>query len=292
MESAVIAIVKGGLGNQLFIYAAARALALRTGRSLYLDGRRGFTHDSYGRSYRLNRFPIEAEPMPENWRIAPTLKHPRHKLIRAWNKCLPRNRRGYLAERHHLDATQLTALNPYRKRVTLLGYWQREDYFADHAAAIHAELAPPEPPDARNLELGRELAAADSVSLHVRRVRYQPRLAQDYYQAAIDAARAAIAHPRFVIFGDDLDWPRERLDFGNAPLETVSHNADDELADFWLMTRCRHAIVANSSFSWWGAWLGTPLVGRRVFFPARPGWPMKAAFGWQTVSNVLESDLP
>jgi hypothetical protein len=59
MSPAVIAIVKGGLGNQLFIYAAARALALRTGRTLHLDTTRGYTNDDYGRSYRLNRFPIQ-----------------------------------------------------------------------------------------------------------------------------------------------------------------------------------------------------------------------------------------
>ena len=91
MPKAVITIIKGGLGNQLFIYAAARALALRTGRTLYLDTRRGYSGDSYERSYRLNQFPIVAESMPEQWRIAPHLKHPRHKLIRAVSKLLPRN---------------------------------------------------------------------------------------------------------------------------------------------------------------------------------------------------------
>ena len=161
MSPAVIAIVKGGLGNQLFIYAAARALALRTGRVLYLDSTRGYTQDDYGRSYRLNRFPITAEPMPEGWRIAPTLKHPRHKIIRALNKLLPRDQRSYFAERHHTPPTQLTALQPRRERITLLGYWQNEAYFADHAATIRAELAIPAPTDDQNRVLGEKLAARE-----------------------------------------------------------------------------------------------------------------------------------
>ncbi len=286
--SAIIAIMKGGLGNQMFIYAAARALALRTGRQLYLDVKRGYKADTYGRSYRLDRFLITAESMPEDWRVAPTLKHPRHKVIRALNKLLPRNQRGYLAERHHMDARQLTVLQPMRERVTLLGYWQDEAYFYDQADGIRRELAPPEPADARNRELGREMAAGEAVFLHVRRVRYNLRLEAAYYQAAIDAVQRDVRNPRFYLFGDDLEWPRATLNFGDSEVRSVDHNSGDELADLWLMTQCRHAIVANSSFSWWGAWLGRPDAGRKVFGPTEPGWPIKPASGWRLLSNSLE----
>lgn len=288
MSSAVIAIVKGGLGNQLFIYAAARALALRTGRSLYLDARRGYTHDDYGRSYRLNRFPLQAMPMPEAWRIAPTLKHPRHKIIRAVSKLLPRNSRSYIAERHNLPPTQLTELEPHPARITLLGYWQDEAYFADHADTIRGELSPPAPPDPQNLALGEKLVACESVFLHFRRVRYEHLLGRDYYQAAIDAVVAKLTHPRFVLFGDDLDWPRQNLDFRGANVESVPHNSADELADLWLMSRCRHAIVANSSFSWWGAWLGDAAAGRLVFVPAQVGWSLAMPERWQRIPNQIK----
>jgi hypothetical protein len=287
-KPAVIAIVKGGLGNQLFIYAAARALALRTGRTLYLDTLRGYTHDTYERSYRLDRFPIQAKSMPEAWRVAPTLKHPRHKLIRAFNKFLPGDQRGYLAERHPLGAEQLTELQPVRERVTLLGYWQAEDYFREQAEAIRRELSPPVPMDACNRELGAEMATCESVFLHVRRVRYNPKLDDCYYQKAIDEVRGSLLNPRFYLFGDDLDWPRERLNFGGSEVQSVAHNAGDELADMWLMKQCRHAVVANSSFSWWGAWLATPNENRKVYAPADPGWPIKPASGWRLLQNALE----
>lgn len=288
MSSAVIAIVKGGLGNQLFIYAAARALALRTGRALYLDTTRGYTKDDYGRSYRLDRFPIKAEPMPEEWRIAPTLKHPRHKIIRTLNKLLPRNQRTYFAERHNTSPAQLTALNPRRDRITLLGYWQNEAYFADYATALRAELAPPQPADEKNRALGEKFAASESVFLHFRRVRYWNLLGRDYYQAAIDAALARLSRPHFVLFGDDLNWPQQNLDFRGASVELVTHNSSDELADLWLMSRCRHAVVANSSFSWWGAWLGDAMPNRPVFAPTQIGWDIVMPDRWQRIANTIE----
>jgi len=291
MSSAVIAIVKGGLGNQLFIYAAARALALRTGRTLYLDATRGYTKDDYGRSYRLDRFSLKAEPMPEEWRIAPTLKHPRHKIIRALNKLLPRNQRAYFGEQRNASTAQLTALNPRRDHITLLGYWQNEDYFADHATTLRAELAPPTPGDEKNRALAEKLTASESVFLHFRRVRYWNLLGRDYYQAAIDAARAKLSKPHFVLFGDDLNWPQQNLDFRGANVELITHNSSDELADLWLMNRCRHAVVANSSFSWWGAWLGDTISNRLVFAPTQVGFPIAMPKRWQRITNqILPTD--
>jgi hypothetical protein len=284
---AVIAIPKGGLGNQLFIYAAARALALRTGRTLYLDATRGYTKDDYGRSYRLNRFPIQAEPMPEAWRIAPTLKHPRHKIIRTLNKFLPRAQRTYFGEQRHTPPTQLTTLQPRRDRITLLGYWQNEAYFADHAATIRRELTPPAPTDDKNRALGEKFAASESVFLHFRRVQYWNLLGRDYYQAAIDAARAKLSNPHFVLFGDDLNWPQQHLDFRGASVELIAHNSGDELADLWLMSRCRHAVVANSSFSWWGAWLGDTKADRLVFAPTQVGHPIAMSDRWQRLANII-----
>lgn len=290
MTKAVIAIIKGGLGNQLFIYAAARAMALRSDRRLFLDTLRGYTNDSYGRNFRLDRFPIAADPMPEEWRIAPTLRHPRHKIIRAWNKCLFRKFRSYIAERHHLDASQLTALDPVRDRVTLLGYWQDEAYFSDYSAKIREDLTLPTPSDSKNLDAGERFLGLESVSLHIRRARYNPRLQAAYYQEAIERIRERVTNPHFVVFGDDPEWARVKLDFRGCTKDVIGHNSNDELADLWLMGRCRHAIVANSSFSWWGAWLARPSPTRQIFFPANPGFKIRAAQCWQSIPNFLDID--
>lgn len=283
----VIAIVKGGLGNQLFIYAAARAFALRTGRKLFLDSIRGFQKDGYGRQYRLDRFPIQAATMPEEWKIAPDLKHLRHKTIRAFNKFLPRESRSYLSEIREQGAEQLTALFPIKSRVTLLGYWQDEDYFSDFSLQIRDELAVPAPSDSRNSEAGKRYSEIESVSLHIRRVRYNPCLTSDYYQKAIGKIKERIANPHFVVFGDDPEWARRELDFGGCGMDLVTHNPEDELADLWLMGQCRHAIVANSSFSWWGAWLGGRHEDQAVCFPSEPALPIRSARGWHRIPNLV-----
>jgi hypothetical protein len=171
--------------------------------------------------------------------------------------------------------------------VTLLGYWQNEGYFAAHADAIRAEVTPPAPTDDRNRRLGEQLAAMESVFLHFRRRQYWNLLGADYYQGAIDAARARLPHAQFVLFGDDLDWPQRQLDFRGTPPLVVGHNAGDELADLWLMSRCRHAVVANSSFSWWGAWLGEDQPGRLVCAPASTGLPLVMPERWRLIPNTV-----
>lgn len=290
MANAVISIIKGGLGNQLFIYAAGRAFSLRTGREFHVDTIRGFTDDSYGRTYRLNHFPIKARTMPEEWRVAAKLRHPRHKLIRALNKLVPRDCRTYLAEKSCLGVGQLLDRKPHAKGVTLSGYWQDERYFADYAEEIREELCPPMPSDEANLVLGHSLKESQSVGIHIRRVRYRDKLDAGYYQAAVARFITGSSRPRFVIFGDDLQWALERISFDGGSVETVSHNAGDEIADLWLMTRCRHFIAANSSFSWWGAWLGKQEEGRVVCFPEAPAWPIRSGFGWQSIPNLIETE--
>jgi hypothetical protein len=282
-ERSLVAIVRGGLGNQLFIYAMARAMALRTGRTLYLDTVRGYQADDFGRSFRLDRFSVAASVMPEALRIAPTLKHPRHKFIRAINKVLPVAWRSYLAEREDTPADFVRRFDSQRRCVTLLGYWQDERFFADVAAALQSELAPPEPANEQVLVQGARFASAESVFLHVRRTRYSPLLGAGYYQSAIDQAHATLTNPLFIVFGDDLAWVKSSLDFRGAATDFQTYAENDELTDLWLMTQCRHAIVANSSFSWWAAWLGRA-ANRKIWAPASTGLPLVMPPDWIRVS--------
>lgn len=283
-DRVLIAIVKGGLGNQLFIYATARALALKTGRILYLDAVRGYVADDFGRSYRLNRFGIDAALMPESWRVAPNLRHPRAKLIRALNKFLPKKWRFYVAERSDTRPGELLKHGCKAKRVTLLGYWQDEAYFTDCASRLREELCPPMPDSSAVRARGERFRGIESVFLHVRRHRYSPLLDVGYYQKAVDKACAELLSPVFVIFGDDIEWVVNNVDFRGASYEPQDYDSGDELTDLWLMTRCRHAIIANSSFSWWAAWLGGAAGSeRRVWAPSRSGLPLKRAEGWEPV---------
>ena len=285
MKPAVVAIIKGGLGNQLFAYAGARAYALRHGRELFLDDDSGFLRDGYGRSFRLDRFPIAARPAPPGLRLGDP-KGLRHKLVRSWNKLLPGALRGYYAEKSGRAASRILDFHSRRRIIHLNGYWQDENCFIDFAPRIRAELDPPAPADAADRRIERSIENACSVSLHIRRIRYSPCLGTDYHQSGISAALAALPDCRFEVFGDDPSWAREHLDFLGAPVRFHDAGGGDELRDFRLMTRCRHAITANSSFSWWAAWLH-PQPGKRVWFPANPGWPVRAAAGWILLPNSL-----
>lgn len=286
----VVTLVKGGLGNQLFCYAAARALALRLGRPLALDIITGYRRDDYGRSFRLGRFPIQAEVARPEWCLGGDTHSWRHRLARNGNKLLPLARRSYLAEkrRHGVELLMLAQPSPSR-RVYLNGYWQDERFFEDAAGVIRAELEPPAPVTAGGLETLRRIGEPGfSVMVHVRRVRYSPKLGADYYRSAVRQCLAVEPRARFFVFGDDLEWARTTIDFGGAPVEFVANQGADELEDFHLMTRCAGAIVANSSFSWWGAWLGrTP---KRVWTPAIPGFPLRPAAGWVSVENRLDAE--
>ncbi|WP_353565888.1 alpha-1,2-fucosyltransferase [Haloferula sargassicola] len=282
-----MAIIKGGLGNQLFAYAGARAFALRAGRVLFLDDESGFQLDGYGRTFRLDRFPIQAEPAPASLRLG-NPKTLRHRWLRSIDRFRKPSRRRYFAEKKTVVAADLLDFRSSRSVVYLNGYWQDPACFEDFAAEIRRELSPPELEAPLDRALEREIRSTESVLVHVRRIRYSPKLTANYYAAAISLATHGVDAPRFEVFGDDLAWAREHLDFGRHPARFHDDPGCDELRDFRLMSACRHAIVANSSFSWWAAWL-EKRPGKKVWTPAEPGWPLKPAPGWATVPSPLES---
>ncbi len=287
MTRVVVAMIKGGLGNQLFAYAAARAYAIRTRRELWLDDVSGFTRDGYGRAFKLGQFPVAAQLAPPRWRLG-NPKCLKHKAIRSVNKLLPNPLRSYLAEESDKPEDQLTGFISNRQIVRLNGYWQSEKYFAERAATIRTELQPPPFAEgSADADLEAELSSTPSVFIHIRRDRYSPRLGSGYYDSSITSALSMLGGCQFFVFGDDLEWAQQYLDFHGAPVRYISDGSSDELRDFRLMAACRHAIVANSSFSWWAAWLRRN-ADKRVWTPNNPGWPLKPASEWTKVPNRLE----
>jgi len=283
----VVALVKGGLGNQLFCYAAGRALAHRLGRPLLLDVMTGFRRDGYGRRLRLDRFPIAAEFAPVGVCLGGDTRALRHKLARGLARWQRPESRSYWAETA-VAPEAFVSLQPPAKRIYLNGYWQDEAYFREVAGLLGQELAPPVPTAGEALAaLGRISAAAAPVFVHVRRERYQPRLAEDYYAAAIRECLARVPDAAFFVFGDDAEWARRNLEFQGAPCEFLDDQVPDEIDTLHLMAACRHAITANSSFSWWGAWLGER-PGGHVWTPETPGFPVMAPGRWHRVANRLE----
>lgn len=259
--------IRGGLGNQLFQYAAGRACALRLGTELALDLRDWRKPQPY--AFGLGHFRIRTvEPPP-----LPPARGDGPAAAVAWALSRPRMR-SYRERTLGYDP----GIEQVRDNTLLKGYWQSERYFADHAETIRAELAFAEPPEGETARLLEEIAALPAVSLHVRRGDYVSNARYnaahgttglDFYRRAMERIAAEMAEePVVFAFSDDPDWVRENLAL---PFEIrfVTHNtAETAHEDMRLMAACRHHVIANSTFSWWGAWLN-PSPTKIVYAPRR-----------------------
>jgi len=150
--------------------------------------------------------------------------------------------------------------------IYLDGWWQNEKYFIDIRDILLKELVVKEPATGENKSVADKITATNSVSIHVRRKDFitNPKisyiygeLTQKYYSEALDYISSRIKDIKIFVFSDDIAWVQKNMPF---PFETthVSQNNTEELAyqDLRLMSLCKHHIIANSTFSWWGAWLG------------------------------------
>ncbi|MGV8081422.1 MAG: alpha-1,2-fucosyltransferase [Syntrophales bacterium] len=284
----VIVRLNGGLGNQLFQYAAGRMLADYHRTELKLD--LSAFHAGQGRTYRLNHFRIR-ESVAGDDEIDALCGPPRTSFrgiaFRFLQKMKPYHRRSIFQERcvGRYDPDILRT----PKNVYLRGYWQSEKYFLPIADTIRGEIVGTETQDARSRDLKAEILRTSSVSVHVRRGDYVTDPAareihslcdDDYYRRCVRFLEDRVKDLRCFVFSDEPDWVRRNLDLGR-PAVVVDHNGGEkDCEDLLLMCRCRYHIIANSSFSWWGAWLS--------------GFPEKivlAPRSWFRAGTLEETDI-
>lgn len=268
----IISRLNGGLGNQMFQYAAGRALALRTGSELKLD--LSVYQRTTNRCFALVPFPIRAVAASPR-EIDRLTRGPRVPWV--LRRLLGRGRHSASTHVREPSLRFHPEILDLPDGVYLDGYWQSEHYFLDATNAIRDELQPPEPETARQREVAAAIDAERSISLHVRRGDYvSSRVAREvlgtcdpsYYRRAIETIAERVDSAHAFVFGDEPAWAREHLDLP-IPMTVVDHNgADDAHCDLALMARCRHHVIANSSFSWWGAWL-SPNPEKIVIAPRR-----------------------
>jgi hypothetical protein len=267
----VIVRLNGGLGNQLFQYATGRAFALRHGVELLFDLSEYSADDK--RHYELGVYPVEARiATPADLSAFESREPPRGFMGRLKEKLLP-SPHIYREPHYHYDA-QLTEQNP---PIYLQGYWQSYRYFSDAAGQLSRELTPRDPLEPANAQVAAVIDVVTAVSLHVRRGDYVTEAhtnayhgvcSLDYYREAISLIANRVPDAHLFVFSDDHDWTRENLAPG-LPTTYVDANPPDRgFRDMQLMMRCRHHIIANSSFSWWGAWLN-PAPDKIVVAPTR-----------------------
>jgi hypothetical protein len=255
----------GGMGNQMFQYAAARALSLRHGVDFKLD--RWFLdqkprHASYVlRDYELGVFRIK-----ESFAASSEIR--RH--------------RGALGQRrHHLWASsllnELGIVKLYRERTPVFdtevlhlpdgtfleGHFQSPKYFDDFSDQIRREFAFKQELPPHSLDLLNAIESGPSLCLNVRRTDYLATplhgvCGAEYYKSAYAWVAAKLGHARTYVFSDDLDWCRENLSFLPETVFVEHEHAGAKFEHYLqLMSRCKHFIIPNSTFGWWAAWLST-----------------------------------
>ncbi len=264
----IIVKLWGGLGNQMFQYAAARRLAHVNAEVLKLDTR-WFGKEAPGdtaRRYELDVFTLVADNA-----AADDSDRLRGRDTRRWPKIVKRLMNGigyavpssYITEKHF-------HFNPEILQITgdayLDGYWQSEKYFRDAAEIIRSDFQLVAEPQGMNRETLTMIEESNSVSIHVRRgdyitnasaAAYHGTLPLDYYHAALQTVQERVENPHLFVFSDDPGWVKDHLQTSLPVVYVEGNGARSASEDLRLMSVCKHHIVANSSFSWWGAWLGS-----------------------------------
>jgi hypothetical protein len=246
--------LKGGLGNQLFQYAAGRRLSLTLGVPLKLDI--SFYQRHKQRVYELDEFCIEAG-IATAWEVARWRGHRFLARIASPLGLLPR----LVMERRFEFDPAILHLQDGRY---LEGYWQSYRNFADVAPQIRRELTVRIPPSDADRTLLDGMARCDSVCLHVRRGdyasnpiarQYHGLCTPEYYRIAIEGLAARLRAPELFVFSDDMPWVKQHLRFELPTTYVEHHGVDSAPLELRLMAGCRHFVIANSSLSWWAAWL-------------------------------------
>ncbi len=271
----IIVRLRGGLGNQLFQCAAAFSLAAHHRVELKSDL---YTYQKHPlRKYELHHFNIT---IPEASREEVHRFTGSNFIVRYLNK-----------KNNYFNCPEVFAQPHYHfyedffslpSSIYLSGYWQSEKYFTNVASDLRKMITPLEPLDQKNTDLINTIRSCDSVAVHIRRADYTKSgffstLDMSYYRRAFEAIQKKIDNPRYFIFSDDIAWSRQELsDLDGATF--VDHNkGNDSFKDLVVMSACKNQVIANSTFSWWAAWLndnpGKMVIAPQTWF--RDPWVSK-----------------
>jgi hypothetical protein len=268
VESRVIIMVVvriwEGLGNQLFQYAYARALSLRTKDRVYLDISEYEMSPKPVRKYELCHFKIK-QPVINCGRIFPFVN--KDSFYTKNNQYLRYFPAGLIKEEDcyfKRDFCELKGL------LYLKGWFQSEKYFKEFESHIREEIYP------RNKikitrGLRKILNSDNTVSVHIRRGDFGKDhniLPIEYYENSKRVILERVDNPYFIIFSDDILWVKENMNFGLNCFYMDKEYSYKDYEELMIMSRCKHNIIANSTFSWWGAWLN-PSKDKIVIAPKK-----------------------
>ena len=250
--------LQGRLGNQLFQYSAARAVAIKNNSELLLDTRD--TTEFGGKwQYSLKHFNINARIAKPHELPPHRSKKIRNKLWRLYGKKIK-----YIREQSHniLHNQEILSAN---SNCYLEGDFQTEKYFSSIKHILLQELTFTSSPLKHNEIMLKQIVTENAISIHFRRgdyltpfwSSYFAKCGNNYYDAAITHITKHVKKPIFYIFSDDPQWVKDNIQLEYPMI--ISENNQNELAheDLRLMSACKHNIIANSTYSWWGAYINS-----------------------------------
>lgn len=259
----IIVRLSGGLGNQMFQYAAGLSVATRNNAELFLD-LEYLNNNVVHNGFELNTiFNISYMPSSDN-QIKSILGLRSNKWI---FKSLLRLNFKFLTGSHLYVQPYFSYDKKFNKICDnnyLIGYFQSEKYFSNIKDLIRKHFRFKKNLSKKNLHFLRLIKNTNSVSIHVRRGDYVTNqkvsnihriCSINYYKKAISYIKKNIENPHFYIFSDDKEWVIKNFNFERRSTIISLNLNKQNYVDMLLMSRCKHNIIANSSFSWWGSWL-------------------------------------
>lgn len=259
----IIAQLQGGLGNQLFQYATARALANQYGAHLKLDTAWFDTtySDVTKRDVQLSQLQISADIISRT----PLTVRPK-RLQRIAQKWMPTNPYIFSEKKPYIFSAELGQLSLYSHQdLYLLGYWQSYKYFSKIRKQLIEEIWPKSPLNSAYQKFSILIQECSSAMVHIRRGDYvhlpaaskvHGFLGVEYYIKGMEVLLKRNPNLHYFVFSDDISWARNHLPFQEkTTFIEVSSEFESATQELLLMSQCKSHLIANSSLSWWGAWL-------------------------------------
>lgn len=261
----IIVKLMGGLGNQMFQYAAARSLALEKRTWVYLDP--SFLHEDAKGRWTQREYELDAFNIQYKFERSGRIRFLRRLNTKNYMKRLQDSSlwffpyRNFYQPDHKFHPEMFT----YPKNTYLHGYFQSEKYFANHEDQLRKDFEFLEPAKDRNAEVLEQIRNSNAISIHVRRGDYVTLAAANafhglmgaeyYAEGARQIASKTGKQHSYFVFSDEPQWAKDNLKFPGETTYIDWNSGKASFEDMRLMSNCKHHIIANSSFSWWGAWL-------------------------------------
>lgn len=254
----------GGLGNQMFQYAAGKAVARRCGTELMVD--LSFLEQLNSEAYTKRNYELHVlkctAGIADNKSIRNFEKWEEAGVNKTLSRVFPFLKSHKIFREPHFQYT--SSIETLKDNTLLIGYWQSEKYFKTIANEIRNDFELSSTLEGENKKIAHQIQQSIAVSIHIRRgdyvtnaaaAKHHPVCSMEYYQKAISHIQSKISNPVFFIFSDDETWTRENIKIEDSHFFIHHNSGEKSCFDLKLMSLCKHNIIANSSFSWWGAWL-------------------------------------